>query len=61
MSICETATGLQLSKISTKKHESESPYTYRFTDGDVLEIVRLINSKRIQKQKVMEMLFNGRR
>lgn len=45
--------------INALEKDDENPYTYQFTDSEMLEIVRQINRKPVNKSKIIELLFNG--
>ncbi|HAZ00696.1 MAG: hypothetical protein A2W90_14565 [Bacteroidetes bacterium GWF2_42_66] len=40
--------------------DDESPFTYKFTDRDILQIIEEINKKPIHKDKVLSLLLNGK-
>jgi len=44
-----------------EKPEKESPFNYRFTDGEMLEIITEVNRKPINKEKVLWFLLNGKK
>lgn len=44
-----------------KQNDNESPYTYRFTDSQMLDIVMQINQKPISKTNIIQMLYEGKR
>lgn len=43
-----------------KQKDDDNPYTYQFTDSEMLEIVRQINRKPVNKSKIMELLLDGK-
>ena len=44
-----------------KHMEKESPFTYRFTDSDMLAIIGELNRKPVHKERVMNLLLSGKK
>lgn len=41
--------------------EADNPYTYKFTDSEMIKIMQEVNKKPVNKSLVLDMLFNGRK
>lgn len=44
-----------------KEKDDENPFTYMFTNSEMLEIIYFLNQKPVNKGKVIDMLFNGKK
>jgi hypothetical protein len=41
--------------------ETETPFSYKFTDGEMLDIIRELNRKPVHKDSVISLLFKGKK
>jgi hypothetical protein len=41
--------------------EKETPFSYKFTDGEMLDIIHELNRKPVHKDSVISLLFKGKR
>lgn len=41
-------------------NDDENPYTYMFTDSEMLNVIHQVNKKPINRGQVLELLFNGK-
>lgn len=44
-----------------KPEDEDSPFTYRFTDREMLEIIELVNRKPVSKSAVLDKLLKGKK
>lgn len=43
------------------EEEADNPYTYMFTDSEMIKVMQEVNKKPVNKSLVLDMLFNGRK